>query len=451
MQDNSKHKNIVICCDGTGNEFGDCNSNVVKLYSTLVQDENQIAYYCPGVGTMGAPNARGRVGKQWSKMSGLAFGVGLLDDVGDAYRYLMENFKDGDLVYLFGFSRGAYTARALAGLLYGFGLLCPGNEQLIPYILRMYSQRSREAKGKEESVIDPLWKRFKWAYSHRNFTSVHFVGVWDTVSSIGWIYDPIVLPFAGVNPIIRTGRQALSLDERRCMFKPRIWRETDRDQDIKQVWFRGVHSDVGGSYEEKCSGHAEIALEWMMVEAREKGLMIDPAKAGIVLGNSKPVVDSDKVSFLPEFARPDPGQPIHHSLKSSWWLLELLPHRDVDPDAKKAERHWSIPLGRYRKIPGDALIHQSVHHAPEDSDMVALSKKHPVEPSVCYFDDTSHCSYAYKTAAPKTTGPLARVTNGTAAPSLVAKAGVGLGVAGALSAAWMRARSTSPRAHLSKL
>jgi uncharacterized protein (DUF2235 family) len=128
-------RNIVICGDGTGNEFGDNNSNVVKLYSTLVIDgKHQCGHYHPGVGTMGAPTATNRVSKAWSVVMGLAFGAGLLANISDAYRYLMNIYEDGDQVFLFGFSRGAYTARALAGVLHMFGLLCPGNEGLIPYI-----------------------------------------------------------------------------------------------------------------------------------------------------------------------------------------------------------------------------------------------------------------------------------------------------------------------------
>ena len=141
-------KNIVMCCDGTGNEFRDNNSNVVKLYSTLIIDgSRQVGYYHPGVGTMGDPTAHNRVSSAWSVVKGLAFGAGLLANVGDAYRYLMNVFEEGDCVYLFGFSRGAYTARALAGVLHMFGLLCPGNDGLIPYIIRMYARRTRKAAG----------------------------------------------------------------------------------------------------------------------------------------------------------------------------------------------------------------------------------------------------------------------------------------------------------------
>src|ERR1035438_8077824 len=130
-------KQIVICCDGTGNEFGDQNSNVIKLYQTLARDQNQIAYYHPGVGTMGSRNALTGFGKWWTKVVGLAFGYGISDNVADAYLFLMRRYQPGDQVYVFGFSRGAYTARAFCGMLHIVGLLSEDNEALIPYAIRM--------------------------------------------------------------------------------------------------------------------------------------------------------------------------------------------------------------------------------------------------------------------------------------------------------------------------
>jgi uncharacterized protein (DUF2235 family) len=103
---------------------------------------------------------------------------------------------------------------------------------------------------------------FKYTFSRD--CPIHFVGVWDTVSSIGWV-SPIVLP----NPSIKTGRHAVSLDERRCFFDVTLWDKPDPHQDIKQVWFTGVHSDVGGSYPEAQSGLSQLALEWRLVEAME--------------------------------------------------------------------------------------------------------------------------------------------------------------------------------------
>ena len=201
-------KNIVICCDGTGNEFtGDRNSNVVKLYSTLVIDaKKQIGYYHPGVGTMGAPAASNRFTKFWTRVAGLAFGAGLLANVGDAYRFLMNTYEEGDNVFLFGFSRGAYTARALAGALHMFGLLYPGNEGLIPYVLRMYAKRTRDAAGMTHTFA--VAEGFKRAFCRH--CPPHLVGVWDTVSSVGYVWDPVRLPYTAQNPDMNNGRHALS-------------------------------------------------------------------------------------------------------------------------------------------------------------------------------------------------------------------------------------------------
>ena len=215
----------MICCDGTGNSFDslDEDSNVVKLYSSLTINEDQIAYYHPGVGTMGAPNSRLAIGRWWSKVNGLAFGRGLAANVSDAYRYLMDNYADGDEIYLFGFSRGAFTARVLASLIHVFGLLCAGNHDLIPYIYNLYSKRSKEASHTKCTFPDD--QAFKWQFSHSEPVTIHFCGLWDTVSSYGWVYDPIDLPFLGDNPIIRTGRHAVSIDERRCFYQDNLWGE----------------------------------------------------------------------------------------------------------------------------------------------------------------------------------------------------------------------------------
>src|SRR5262249_34784930 len=213
-------KNIVICCDGTGNEFGHENSNVVKLYQTLICNADQIAYYHPGVGTMGARNALTAIGKWWTKVRGLAFGYGFSDNVADVYSFLMKEFQPGDQVFIFGFSRGAYTARALCGLLHMFGLLTPGNEALIPYALRLYKSN------------DPA--RFSIADGFKATFSVdckpYFLGLWDTVSSVGWILDPINvksghLPYTASLPDVPVLRHAVSVDERRPFFRQNLTHE----------------------------------------------------------------------------------------------------------------------------------------------------------------------------------------------------------------------------------
>jgi len=364
-------KKIVICCDGTGNSFNNINedSNVAKLYSSLLINAEQIAYYHPGVGTMGAPSLHSHLGRTWSRIKGLAFGAGLQANVADAYRYLMDNYVDGDEIYLFGFSRGAFTARALASLLHVYGLLCAGNHEAIPFILQMYSKRSREAKHDKLTFDED--QAFKWQFSHTKEVRIRFCGLWDTVSSYGWIYDPIELPFVGTNPIIDTIRHAVSIDERRCFYQDNLFGKPDGQQDIRQVWFSGVHSDVGGSYPEKESALSKIPLEWMFVEAAKAGLALDTAKVETVLGlaNAFP-----QVKGLPCYVQADPNGQLHKSLYGPWWILELLPQRD--PHIKG--RGWNIPLGRRRTIPAGSLIHKSVLESKWQPNV--LPRHHQVEP-----------------------------------------------------------------------
>jgi hypothetical protein len=342
-------KNIVICCDGTGNEFKeDCSSNVLKLYRTLEIGGSQVGFYLPGLGTMGSPLARTRLGKQLSRWSGLLFGTEFLTSVEDAYRFLMNVHEPGDKLYLFGFSRGAYAVRALAGVLNMYGLLWPGNDELIPYITRMFAKATRERRAYD------IARDFKDGLSKKRI-HVHFVGIWDTVCSVGWIYNPVVLPLTACNATITTGRHALSIDERRCFFAPRLWGAPQPHQDIKQVWFAGVHSDVGGSYSERESGLSKIALEWMLAEAVKFGLRIDPDRAAIVLGRK-----NRTRGFRPYYVRPNPTADRHESLRGLWWLPELLPW--PSPEDGQPRFPLRFPLGTCRSMPDDALLHESALH-----------------------------------------------------------------------------------------
>jgi uncharacterized protein (DUF2235 family) len=354
-------KNIVICCDGTGNEFNpQSNSNVVKLCSTLVINQDQVSYYHPGVGTMGSPTANSWLAKEWSRVVGLAFGGGFFEDIGRAYQYLMYNYNeysldgkaDHDHVYLFGFSRGAYTARALASLLKMFGLLHPGNEAQIPYVLRMFESRHNE---NFRALMDEA-KQFKEIFSRPCF--IHFAGLWDTVSSVGWVTQPVRLPYTARNPIIANVRHAQSIDERRIFFRQnsftRVFKGDDLGdgtpspitQDFKQVWFAGVHSDVGGSYAPDRSGLSQIALEWLLVEAESRGLLLHPDKVRRVLSYADP-----------RYA-PDPAADLNVSLRGAWWILEFLPHKTYN--YKTGGYNWSVPMGSPRTLPDDLRIHETV-------------------------------------------------------------------------------------------
>jgi uncharacterized protein (DUF2235 family) len=368
-------KNIVICCDGTGNEYCDHNTNVVQLYNALVQDDRQVCYYHPGVGTEGSPTSHNKLESFMAIVAGLGFGSGLLRYVGDAYRFLMDTYDPGDQVYLFGFSRGAYTVRALSGMLHMFGLLHRGNDGLIPYVIKMFARRTREASGMTDNFKEA--EGFQGVFSRR--IVLQLVGVWDTVSSVGMVWDPLKLPYTARNPIMKNGRHAISIDERRCFFTNNLWGVPYAHQSIKQVWFAGVHSDIGGSYPSEHSGLSQITLEWMLCEAVSLGLHVNVYNADKVLGRHPPAPP------IP----PNPAQPLNVSLSGFWWLLEILPHHYYNWTTGK--KYWKIPLGSPRTIPPGSTFHQSV------VDKIALDPTYkptnlPPDWQSC-IDPTNHCHF----------------------------------------------------------
>jgi uncharacterized protein (DUF2235 family) len=351
-------KNIVLCCDGTANEFTDHNTNVVKLYSTLEYDPvSQITYYHPGLGTMEPAGALTTFSRKITKLLGMALGYGLASDIRDAYVFLMQNFEKSDKIFLFGFSRGAYTVRAVASLLHMYGLIRPGNEALVPYAIQMLTGIDRadaSIAGQQEAKARyfELANGFKSTLSSADCTP-WFVGVWDTVSSVGWIENPLKLPFTTSNPDIQIGRHAVSIDERRAFFRNHLWRRP-RDlrkdwgpKDVKQVWFPGVHCDVGGGYAESESGLSKIALEWMLVEAKAAGLLVDTDKHNEILGHAP---NSQHVP-------PDPNAMIHESLTGAWNIAEFVLRKRYNWKTGKERR--TMNLYRTRFIPSGALVHES--------------------------------------------------------------------------------------------
>lgn len=358
-------KNIVICCDGTANEFARDNTNVVKLYSTLVHDRpDQCAYYHPGIGTMEPPGALTPLRRRLTRLMGLAFGSYLDIDIRDAYAFLMQTYQTNDRVFLFGFSRGAYTVRAVASLLRMYGLLRPGNEAMVPYAIRLMmaitrarkSQADRERYDREIKEYFDLAAHFKSTMARE--CRLHFVGVWDTVSSVGWIDNPLKLPFSADNGDILVGRHAVALDERRAFFRTNLWRPgNDPDQahgpvDLLQVWFPGVHCDVGGGYPEAESGLSKLALEWMLDEAEQHQLIVDAQKRAAVLGGDE------------HYVRPDPKGRAHESLAGAWKIAEYVPKRHFNGVTKQEE--WRANRSRRRSVPSNAVMHWSVRERGAD-------------------------------------------------------------------------------------
>ncbi|HKV77890.1 MAG TPA: di-heme-cytochrome C peroxidase [Candidatus Sulfotelmatobacter sp.] len=406
-------KSIVICCDGTGNEFGESKSNVVKLYKMLVHDDSQVAYYHPGVGTMGARTALTGITRWWTKVIGLAFGYGISDNIADAYQFLMRTYTPGDTLYFLGFSRGAYTARALCGMLHIIGLLREDNEGLIPYSVRML---------KSKKIDFAVAADFKRTFCRE--CKPHFVGVWDTVSSVGWIYN--VAHFPGTkathNPDLKIVRHAVAIDERRAFFRQNLFGTPhDDQQDIKEIWFAGVHSDVGGSYPESESQLSKIALQWMVCEAELAGLRIDQVRKADILGGKPPYVVPDPLT-----------ENQHESLKGAWWLAEFWPKifSYPVPVAGLADPKWMrgirINLGRARTIPNGVHIHQSVLdriHGVQGYKPKNLPQQHIAEPQTSC-ELLPRPAHGQPTAAPPKQ-PLLRRPSIVSALALLAVIGVG--------------------------
>jgi uncharacterized protein (DUF2235 family) len=352
-------KNIVICCDGTANEFARDNTNVVKLFYTLVQDPlRQVAYYHPGLGTMEATGALTTVARKVTKLLGRAIGYGLSSDIRDAYVYLMNTYRDGDRVFLFGFSRGAYTVRAVASLLHMYGLMPAGNDALVPYGVRMLTavnaaQRQGTPRSSGVSSMFDLAEQFKATFCAQP-CPIWFVGVWDTVNSVGWIENPLRLPYTANNPSIHIGRHAVAIDERRAFFRTNLWRPAPSGAaagpaDMKQVWFPGVHCDVGGGYPESESGLSKVALEWMLREAQQAQLLVDEPRARVMLGQEA----------SRGYVAPTPTAAMHESLKKFWILAEFVPKRHYDYRTKQWRRRPN--LFRRRVMPSGALVHAAVY------------------------------------------------------------------------------------------
>jgi uncharacterized protein (DUF2235 family) len=357
-------KNVVICCDGTANEFARDKTNVVKLFYMLRHDPaRQVAYYHPGLGTMEPPGALTDIARRVTRLLGKAIGYGLSTDIRDAYVFLMNHFEPGDRVFLFGFSRGAYTARAVASMLHLFGLVRKGNEPLVPYAIRALTAIDRNSNksgpGPQSRGAPPqdavgafyeLAREFSATFSALD-CKPRFVGVWDTVSSVGWIENPLKIPATASNPDIGVGRHAVAIDERRAFFRTNLWRSkpppaSSGPKDLKQVWFPGVHCDVGGGYPESESGLSKIALEWMLREAITHGLLVDEDRVAAVLGRAGM-----------EYVAPDALAQMHESLTGFWRLAEFLPKKHFDWKVGRVRRRMNF--FRRRTIPENSLVHES--------------------------------------------------------------------------------------------
>ncbi|KAJ2925169.1 hypothetical protein H1R20_g11915, partial [Candolleomyces eurysporus] len=361
-----QNRTLVLCFDGTGDQFDDDNSNVVQFVSLLKNDDRfkQLVYYQTGIGTYTAKDRTvNPLMSQIHKLLDSMFAHTIDAHIMGGYKFLMQNYQPGDKICIFGFSRGAYTARCLAGMLHKVGLLPPSNSEQVPFAYTIYKRI--DSSGWDQA------NEFKRAFSIN--VDIEFLGVWDTVGSIGFTVGE--LPFLTSTRFIKTYRHAMSLDERRAKFQANQWNKptlveeslglgssSSPSTDIMEVWFAGCHSDVGGGSVRNRTRHslARIPLRWMVRE-------IFKANAGILFFTDRLYeIGLDPSTIYPEVVvRPDPLRAEEHNedhkirgpshppetgpvnmllseeheelmdalspiydqldLKRWWWILEVLP------------------------------------------------------------------------------------------------------------------------------
>jgi len=261
-------KNIVFCADGTWDSSAN-QTNVYSLFRACVTNATQIPFYDDGVGSDGTPI---------EKLLGGAMGVGLFQKIKDGYAKIAHVYEANDAVFIFGFSRGAYTARSLAGMIAVSGL---PTKNFTDDVVETAFQAYRTKDPAQRSQI--LGRLSNCDIFDARIT---MVGVWDTVGSLGipsivGAVDPLLYGFldTSLHPDVLRACQALAIDERRAEFPPTLWdpNSLQPGRVLEQVWFSGVHCDVGGGY--PAHGLSDITLAWMLNRAVAAGLKVDPSVA----------------------------------------------------------------------------------------------------------------------------------------------------------------------------
>lgn len=267
-------KRLVVCADGTWNVRDQVDkktkkrrpTNVTKLARAVLPQAadgaHQVVFYNDGVGT----------GPGLDKLTGGAFGYGIEENIRGLYRDIVYNYQAGDEIYMFGFSRGAFTVRSLAGFMNFAGLVEKDDDYFVPDLYGCYE--AGQGPGTEQ-----------WNTANRKISGtrpcppIKVMGVWDTVGALGapgvlgQIVNPRKYKYHDVSLIqpIQNAYHALAIDERRKPFAPSLWEKTEGwEGNLLQVWFAGVHSNVGGGYTP--DGLANCALHWMVGEAKQHGL-----------------------------------------------------------------------------------------------------------------------------------------------------------------------------------
>ncbi|MDH6242643.1 DUF2235 domain-containing protein [Mycobacterium sp. OTB74] len=343
----SQPRNLVVCLDGTNNEPAHGATNVARIYGSARQDDRQLVYYDPGVGTVGGLDTVTPHLDAVKQVWGLATGYGIRENIAQAYGWLADNYRRDDRIFVFGFSRGAYTARALTGMLRTVGLLHPDSANMVPYALKLFAQSGPlgSADADPDGPPDPsaaeaerqFWRQradFRIQFTNPDFphpfdttrNQVHFLGVWDTVKTVAWLdfWGKLTVarwPFTAKVSNVGTARHAMAIDERRHFFEVNRFDPalvaTD-PQRFQEVWFTGVHSDVGGQFPDHRL--SDLAFSWIAAEAHTAGLAINTRRYQRLVGTAfgQPLPPDDCLGAL-------------HPNTWPWWLLGGWRPRRIQP------------------------------------------------------------------------------------------------------------------------
>ncbi|EOD47693.1 putative sporulation associated protein [Neofusicoccum parvum] len=391
-------RRLVLCFDGTGNKFQgtEVDTNIVKIYQMLQRHtDDQFHYYQPGIGTYikGQSKSSGKgLLSIWPHIKSTVFsaadqaiGLSFEDHVLAGYKFIMRHYCTNDHIYIFGFSRGAYTARFLAEMVQQIGLLSRGNEEMVQFAWETFSNfqnsRGNDPQTDSDRALAEYMEKFKVAFC-RPGVRTHFLGLFDCVNSVGQFEIPLYRTSYNymATPAAKHIRHAVSIHERRLKFKPALFTfDEDANVDLKEVWFAGNHADVGGGWGlEKGQKHllSDTPLNWMVQESlnlpgSESRLSFQTLNVQDVVKaeNAFPGVEVPGTTAFD--VRRKVNQP-HDMLKFFhgvgvlsvllWWVLEILP---IFTRLELVKGRWKptyFPpnLGAPRDIPMEGVIHSSV-------------------------------------------------------------------------------------------
>ncbi|KAH9031269.1 hypothetical protein EDB84DRAFT_1399659 [Lactarius hengduanensis] len=326
--DSIHQRRLIVAFDGTENQFGPWSSHVVEFYSRIMKSANQRAYYTSGIGTFVTPSSPTRCQQMWIKNKWASVvALHFKSDLLSAYQFLSDKYKKGDQIFLLGFSRGAYQARILAAMITKVGLLYTCSNEQIQFAFKMYMDL--------EASTTTTMKWFKKTFCQD--VNIHFVGVWDTISSVG-LFRNKYYPGVELAENICFFRHALALDERRVKFLPEYIfakkesfsaGEFGRPR-CKEVWFRGSHSDI-------CDNGA-IPSRWMAYEAMLAGLNMTPLQDGI------------KVKDLEPNTGKDPMTPLYKLLEYAYFLIKWEVHSEGCPPLLTNNNNGKPPLRHFSRL-----------------------------------------------------------------------------------------------------